>query len=224
MQRTYRLSLQGPINISERSRAALIALGKPRRYTDGQFIMQQGDKPRGFFAVVSGQVMVGRYGGDGNLTIFGVAGAGDLFGEQAFLVNQPRLADAVADGAVEVVHIDGTVFRKLIATDPDLSMLIIRSLAQQLYVATQRLDSDRMTLAGRLAQVLLSMESDGDQAVTCTQQQLADLIGVSRVSLGMAVRQLEKAGAIAGGYGKVRIVDRTLLEQRLVSVAGGVQR
>jgi CRP/FNR family transcriptional regulator, cyclic AMP receptor protein len=218
MQRTYRLRLKSAVAIPESARKRLFALGRIRRFADGQFIMQQGEVARGFFAVASGQVMVGRHTKDGTLTIFGVAGPGDLFGEQAFFTASPRLSDAVADGPVEVFWFDGPLFRKVIAGDPEIVMLLLRSMAGQLRTLTERVDADRnLTLVDRLAHVLLTMDADADEAVACTQQQLADLIGVSRVSLGGALRQLEKSGAVAGSYGRVRIVNRAALESRLAT-------
>jgi len=219
MQRTYRLRLKSAVAIPESARQRLFALGRKRQFTDGQFLFQQGDTARGFYAVVSGQVMVGRYAADGSLTVFGVAGSGDLLGELAFFAGSPRITDCVADGPVELVEFDKALFKRVIMVDPEMTMIMLRSLAGQLKAALERIDSDRtLTLPDRLAQVLLGMDADSDADVTCTQQQLADLIGVSRVSLGSALRQLEKSGAVAGSYGRIRIVDRALLEARLAAV------
>jgi CRP/FNR family transcriptional regulator, cyclic AMP receptor protein len=219
MQRTYRLRLKGAITIPESARERLFALGKRRKFADGHFIMHQGEAARGFFAVASGQVMVGRHASNGTLTIYGVAGPGDLFGEQAFFTASARLGDAVADGPVEAIWFDAPLFRRVIANDPELVMLLLRSLAGQLRLLTERVDAERnLTLVDRLAHALLAMDDDSGDVVACTQQQLADLIGVSRVALGGALRQLEKGGAVAGSYGKVRIIDRDALVTRLAVV------
>ncbi len=216
MQRTYRLELGGKINIPEATRSRIALLGKRRRFKDGEFVMRQGDAANGFYLLLQGQVIVGRYAANGTLTIFGVAGSGDLFGELAFFAGTPRLADTIADGAVEVVHFDNANYGKIVATEPKLTAMIIKSLASQCRVILERLDAERtMSLADRLAQALLSMETSAGETISCTHQQLGDLIGVSRVSLGVALRQLERSGAIAGSYGKVRIIDRQQLEGRL---------
>jgi len=219
MQRTYRLRLKSAVAIPEAARQRMFALGRKWQFADGQFVFHQGDAARGFYAVVSGQVMVGRYAPDGSLAVYGVAGSGDLVGELAFFAGAPRLSDCVADGPVELVEFDKAIFKRVIMIDPEMTMILIRSLAGQLKVALERIDADRtLTLPDRLAQALLGMEADSDADVACTQQQLADLIGVSRVSLGSALRQLEKSGAVAGSYGRIRIVDRALLEARFASI------
>ena len=223
MQRTYQLGLQGAINVPEAARVRLFELGKRRSFADGQFVLRQEEPADGFFAVVSGQAMIGRYAIDGSLTIYAVCGPGDLFGEQAFLTATPRLADAVADGPLEVVFFSGAVFRKSIVSDPKFAMLIMRSLAAQLKLVIERVDAERhMSVPDRLAQALLGMEETAGHPIACTHQQLADLLGVSRVTLGMALRQIEKTGAISGSYGKVRIVNRQMLQGKLAAGGGRV--
>lgn len=219
MQRTYRLSLQGAIKAPEAARTRLIEIGKRRSFADGQHLSHQGDEAKGFFVIVGGQVIIGRSASNGVLTIFGVAGAGDVVGNLAFFASVPRTTDCVADGLVEAVWIDGAAFRKHVLTDPALMTIMLKSMSSQLLVTIDRVDAERtMSLPDRLAHALLSMECGPGEALACTHQQLGDLIGVSRVSLGIALRQLEKNGAIAGSYGKVRIVDRAMLEARLALI------
>ena len=55
-------------------------------------------------------------------------------------------------------------------------------------------------------------QEDGTQ-VMATQQDLADLVGVSRVSLGEAMTRLQVAGVIEPGYGFVTIRDRRALRE-----------
>ena len=55
-------------------------------------------------------------------------------------------------------------------------------------------------------------QEDGTQ-VMATQQDLADLVGVSRVSLGKAMTRLQVAGVIEPGYGFVTIRDRAALRE-----------
>ncbi|MGH6677187.1 MAG: helix-turn-helix domain-containing protein, partial [Xanthobacteraceae bacterium] len=42
---------------------------------------------------------------------------------------------------------------------------------------------------------------------------LAKILGVQRTTVNFAVGQLERAGAIASGRGRVRIADRSILER-----------
>lgn len=213
MQRTYQLSLHGAVHPSEKTYERIRAQGRARRFADGEFIQHQGDEPDGLWVVVSGQVMSGRYGVDGGLTVFGVYGSGDLFGELSYLGRIPRLADAVADGPVELVWLDDAACRSMIGSDVDFTMLLLHSLASQLRIATERIDIDRQVRPEiRLARSLLAMVVPDDGKVTATHQHLADLIGVSRVTLGSVVKRLEQAGLVEGHYGEITILDRQKLE------------
>ena len=66
----------------------------------------------------------------------------------------------------------------------------------------------------RLALALLQLCGDQEDGarISVTQQELADLVGVSRVSLGKAVAKLEQAGMIEPGYAWVMIRDRAGLQ------------
>jgi CRP/FNR family transcriptional regulator, cyclic AMP receptor protein len=212
MQRTYRLQLEGPLNVPESTRDSLMSFGRLCQFSDGQFIMHQGEVGLGFFAVTKGKVMVGRHDENGTLTIYGVAGPGDLFGDVAFFADTPRISDAVADGDAEVMFFDGAAIKMILSSDPEITLLLLRSLAGQIRVTVARINAMRsLTVAGRLAQELLGMQVGESRSVDCTHQQLADLVGVSRVSLGAAFRELEATGAVSGSYGKVRIDDRSRL-------------
>lgn len=194
----------------------MVACGKLRRFASGQFVMHEGEQADGFGVVTEGQIMIGRHASNGTLTVFGIIGPGDLFGEQAFLSQTPRLADAVADGPAAIAWIGAPAFRKAIEGNTQLAMLMMRSLAAQLQVAIERIDATRrLTLDQRVASALLAMCSVADDVIETTQQELADLVGVSRVSLGAVLRHLERSGAIRLGYGRIVIRQPAALEAQI---------
>ena len=69
--------------------------------------------------------------------------------------------------------------------------------------------SRNLSVPQRLAQALLQLSGNQDDGaeITATQQDLADLVGVSRVSLGKALTGLQEAGMVEPGYGQVTIRD-----------------
>jgi CRP-like cAMP-binding protein len=65
------------------------------------------------------------------------------------------------------------------------------------------------SLQQRLARWLLMMRDRGDDdTLAITQNLLAEMLGVHRPTITHAVRELERAGAIERGRGRVTIVDR----------------
>ena len=189
MQRSYQLALAERTRLSGVERDRLLAMTSPRSFADGQFVQHQGDPGDAFWAVIEGHVLVGRYAEDGAFTAFAVLGPGDIFGELAFFTGLERQVDAIASGPARLVAIDRPVLRALMTADIGWAELLLRSLGRQLAVSLDIIDAERrLPVAERLARLLAAMAADAADGMTvrATQQQLADLLGVSRVTLGAA--------------------------------------
>ena len=213
MQRTYHFGEIFSTRLSRELVERLTNEGRRRRFADGVLFQQQGDDSKGFWLIETGQVKTCRHGRNGELTVFAVLGPGDLFGELAFFAGTPRQVDAFADGDVDAIWIGGPVIRKLLAKDPDLSFFLLQSMANQLRVALDRFDEQRnLSAEPRLARALANMASDGAPKIRCTQQELSDLIGVSRVTTGQILARFEGAGLIERGYGWIGIPNPDLLK------------
>ncbi|MGV7119495.1 MULTISPECIES: Crp/Fnr family transcriptional regulator [unclassified Sphingopyxis] len=213
MQRSYHFDLAERTRLSPAERERLVAMAPARWFADGQFVQQQGDPGDAFWAVVEGHVLVGRYAEDGGFTAFAVLGPGDLFGELAFFTGVPRQADALASGSARLVAIDRALLRRLMAADVGWAELLLRSLGRQLAGALDIIDAERrLGSADRLWRLLGMMAADGDDGATvhATQQQLADLLGVSRVTLGAALRDLTARGLVETGYGRIKLLHLEL--------------
>lgn len=221
MQRTLQLRPHAVLAMPETTVARLKQVGVRREFADGEFIMRVGDKAEGFWLIVDGQVMCGRYSEEGLLTVMAIIGAGDIFGDAAFFVGAPRVIDAVADGPVSVIWIDSKRLRQLFVEDVDLAFLMLHSVSVQLHAAIDRIQSERRFPADiRLARALLNMLGEGDGKIVNTQQQLADLLSVSRVTLSTALRKLRKAELVEVRYGSVTVRDEAALSDWVANACG----
>lgn len=188
-------------------------LGTRRKYADGQTIFEAGDTGDGFFVIIEGQLITVRYGLNGHQVIFGVFGPGDVCGQLAYFAGVPRQTNGVADGNVDLLWIDGEQCREALANDIDLTMLLLRSLATQLMTTVNRIDEQSEPLAPvRLAKALYNM-SAADNTIKASQQELADYIGVSRVTLSAALRKLRAEGLVTTRYGSVVIKDMDMISK-----------
>lgn len=207
MQRTYHLNLEERANVPRAGMETLMRLGTRRKYADGQTIFETGDKGDGFFVVIDGRVKIGRYGLNGHHVIFGVFGPGDILGQLAYFAGVPRQTHGIADGDVDILWVDAEQCKEALATDVDLAMLLLRSLATQLMTTVNRIDEQSEPLAPiRLAKALFNMAAAGN-VIQASQQELADYIGVSRVTLSAALRKLRSEGLVTTRYGTVVIKD-----------------
>ncbi|WP_417590851.1 Crp/Fnr family transcriptional regulator [Parasphingorhabdus sp.] len=196
----------------------LLARGQVRAFAKGQIIQQRGDQAEEFWYIESGSVQVGRYGVDGRLTLFALIGAGDTFGELAFMGEFPRTVDAIAGTDCRLIRIGKSELQSLMDSDRAVIGLLLKTMALTVQEAFDLIESSRsLTVPQRLAVALLQLCGDqGDGAeIMVTQQDLADLVGVSRVSLGKALTRLQGAGLVAPGYGSVTIRDRAALRAML---------
>jgi predicted GNAT family N-acyltransferase len=100
----------------------------------GDRVLKKGGVARNVFVVLAGTLEVR----DGDRVV-GVLREGDVFGEMAFLLEQPRWADtyAVADGT-RVLSLSEHTLRQMIADDPTLAAKLLMNIARMLAVRLAR--------------------------------------------------------------------------------------
>ena len=202
--------------LPENVRDQLLARGRPIRFDRGQLIQQRGDPAREFWYVESGSVQIGRFSEQGRLTLFAVLGPGETFGELAFIGEFPRTVDAIARSDVVLIRIGESEFQNLLQTESRAARLLLQTMALTVQQAFDMVEAGRnLDSTQKLAQALLQLlgEQPDGTALQITQQDLSDLVGVSRVSLGKAMKRLQDGGLVSAGYGEIRVRDRFGLEE-----------
>ncbi len=197
---------------------AIIAAANVVRYTDGQLIHTRGQIKPGVSIVKSGYAKVGVNGLDGTFIMAGVLGPGESFGEFTIFTDLPRTHDVTASGTTEIYQIDEQRFNKLCDSHPELVKALLCSTLMRTHLLLELLDSmRRLPLKARAVKLLLSIAyTTGSQDfVRIRQTDLAESLGVTRVSLGKVVKKLSNEGLIELGYGKIRFPDRNRLERWL---------
>lgn len=191
-------------------RQRLLDHGSSCQFSKGELIQQRGDIGREFWYIQSGAIQIGRYSVDGKLTIFAVLGPGESFGEQAFLGEFPRMVDAIAGSDAILTKIGEAELQAAIEADARVARTLLKAMANMVQQAFDMIEAVRnLPTVERVGQALLRLCSEGDRNVPIpiTQQDLADLVGVSRVSLGKALARLEETGLIERRYGRIIVQD-----------------
>lgn len=208
MQRTYQLNEMPPTRVEGELAALLSREGRRLRFTAGQVIQLHGFASDGLWLIEAGTVTLCRIDAEGGTTVFAVLGGGDLFGELAHFAEVPLQVDALAESDAVLVRIDALLVDRLLASEPALARLLLRSLANQLRGALDRIDSDRTLAAdARIARALVEMARREGSELALTQQELADYVGVSRVTVGQVLRKLAQMGWISVGYRQLVVRD-----------------
>ncbi len=140
---------------------------------------------------------------------------GQVFGLIPVLEDSEAIHDAVARGACEVVRVPQTELRLAMRAYPELNDQIIRLLCARARVTYQALAAQSlMAMPSRLARVLLSqVRGPGPHTLVLTQADLADMLGITRQSLNVELKRLERKGMVGLGRGRIDIQDQAQLAQ-----------
>jgi CRP/FNR family transcriptional regulator, cyclic AMP receptor protein len=198
----------------------LTASAYKKKFTDGQIVQHRGDDADGFWIILQGQVKLGHYLKNGEMQVLVILGEKDSFGELACLGRFSRVVDAEAVGATEMLWITEQKFSQTLLSSPNLNREILAVLAQQLQEALDNLLVYRKLPAGlRLVRMLLLL-CDGLHPpvnLALRQQEMAELVGVSRVSISKTLALLESEMLLERGYGRIIISDPIALKRWMVN-------
>jgi CRP/FNR family cyclic AMP-dependent transcriptional regulator len=185
-----------------------------RHFGDGQIIQQRGDEGDGFWLIEEGAGTIGQFRPDGAFRGVARLGPGDSWGELAVLTRSPRVVDAVSRGESKVRFIRASLFEGVIANRPDAMRPMLGALAGQLQeaiglLAGQRKDSALARVAGTLATMAHDQALPASFAMT--QDELAELLGLTRATVNAALRKLQSLGLVERRYGAVSVCDAPAL-------------
>ncbi|NNL87821.1 MAG: Crp/Fnr family transcriptional regulator [Marinicaulis sp.] len=181
-----------------------------RRYANDQFLHSRGDPDPGLSIVKSGAVKVGVYGLDGAFILTSILGPGQTFGEFTLFAGLPRTHDAAAVGDTEVYHLRAAEFLPLFERHREIGHALLAASLQRLHVVIEILDAmRRLPVRERTAKILfLTVQTMGAaEHLQIRQTEIAQMLGVSRVTMNRALQELSQLGLIAIGYGEIKIVD-----------------
>ncbi len=188
----------------------LIARGATKRYADGQIIQDRGDKRAGLTIVKTGEVIAGNVGQDGSFLTSALLRAGETFGEQTLFSGLRRTHTLWAHGAADITFVSKREFFQLFDEEPSIAQALLAMMVQRNYEMMNFIDSQRrFSLTARVARLLLATvdTEENHSSVDCRQEDLAFMLGVSRVAAGKALKRLEGRDLITLRYGRIDIDD-----------------
>lgn len=179
---------------------ALLNNTQTLEYNRNNWICGAGDQPTGIYIVLTGAVKVYVALPRGDDSLVHVAMPGQIFGHAAGLGQGPRLATVIAAEPSVLMHLPDTTLNQLAATYPEIWSSLARLLYRQVgamlqHIAYLQSASTQARLAVQLLQ--LGFPNGSLQAVTLSQAELAELIGVTRKTVNGLLRELQADGLIA---------------------------
>jgi len=176
-----------------------------RSYKRGDIIFVKDDAGQSMFIVEDGAVRIYMPGAQGTDLTLAVMQPGEFFGDLSLLDGRPRSASAEAARDTTLLTLERDDLTELVRSRPDAALAILTEIAQRLR-ETDQMASDLafLDVSGRLARRLLDLASsygkprDGGIMINAsiTQEELANMIGVTRESVNRNLGMFTRLGLI----------------------------
>jgi len=209
--------------LSEGDRDALAAAVARRRYQKGDIVFQKEEPGHALFIVERGGVRIYVPSSQGNDLVLAMLGPGDFFGDLSLLDGRPRSASAAVTMETTLLMLERSDFIALITRRPAAAMAVLEAVASRLR-ETDEMASDLafLDVAGRLAKRLLDLASvHGVQRLSgilidlpITQEEMANMIGVTRESVNRNLSDFRRLGLISNQGRRIIIRDGDGLRRR----------
>ncbi len=197
----------------ELERFSLVAV--PRSFPAATRVFHEGDHSDACYIVRTGSFRVTREHSDGRAITLATLGPGDIFGELAMLDGEVRSASVEALEDSELLALPANEVRALLARHPDITVKLVAALVRRLRTANERISRQSFqTVPSRVAGVLTQLVAEegeggegGEVTIRMNQADLAQLAGTSRESVSRFLADLERAGVVRPGRGRVTVLE-----------------
>ena len=183
----------------------LAQASRARQLDQGAFLLKEADPDKEVFLLLSGTLRTLRSTEQGQDVWFTDLQPGELIGEIAALINQPRSSDVQARTASVVLAISQSRFLEIARRHGEVGLAVARLLARRLARTSDKLsDLVALSVPHRLHQELIRLSTPnaaGQQVIASGRPpSVTDLgrrIHASREATSRALRDLETRGLIA---------------------------
>lgn len=186
-----------------------------RIFEKGRVIYHQGDKPECFYYLKKGRVKIFITSENGAEKTLSVIKKGAVLGEAAFFDGQARMSSARAVIRSELVSVNRNVLTDIIRRNPQTALELLQLQAQTIRLLSAQVDSIAfMSAKNRIAAFLLSAcEQSGEDTIFTTHEDIASMIGTTRVTVSKIISSLAENGMVKTGYRQIIITDRNALKE-----------
>ena len=186
--------------------------GLPRRFCAGQQIFLKDSPARELYCLERGIVRAYLLYPDGIERTLCFVEKGNLVGEEA--VGRPAVrivcADAAADSLMYSMDLD-TLLRACAAERENWAELLALFMKKIELLSSWIFYAQFIQNSAKLACFLFSNTGNAHTVVRYTQEQIAAVTGMSRVSVSNLIRKFEEEGLVCQGYRSIRVLDRERL-------------
>lgn len=177
-------------------------------YEKNSIIYRQGEEAENFYFLKKGNVEVfvmSQEGAEKGLTSYK---PGEVFGEASFFDGYARISTAKTITECEIITITRKDIEHFFKEDPSLALKLIELLSKKVLKLSREIDRiSFMSAEKRIAEYLLSRSQERDGTIMCTQEDIGNTVGLSRITVSRTLRRFVKDQWIRTGYKKIEIIN-----------------
>ena len=198
---------------------------RPVAFRAGTAVFHADDVGSMMYIIIKGAVKIFVPATDGREVVLAVHRTGDIFGEMSLLDDERRSASATTLEDTEMVSLSRQDFQDVLTRHPDASRAILDVLVKRLRQTNQSIqDAYLLDVPGRLARRLLILarehgipaEQGVEIGLRISQQDLASMIGASRVAVNKQLQNWRQLGIVDVRRQRVTILRPDMLEKQFV--------
>lgn len=184
------------------------------KFRKGQMIFYDGGAPTGVYILKSGRAKIFKTGIYGKDQIFYIYKSGDIFGYHALLCDENYEDSCEAIEDCEILLLFKSDFKEFVRKKTQLKLLLIQNMSHEFGVLVNTITIlAQKPLRERLATYLLILneryaENEHDRGlINLSREDLANVIGTARESLGRLLKEFKEEGLIQINYRTITITD-----------------
>lgn len=199
--------------LPEEARFDIVTSALKRSYNTDETLFHKDDKADAFYGVLSGRVRISATTYGGGELFATVLMAGEWFGEISVLDGKGRTHDACALEPTEMLLLPMAKLQNLMVKHPSIYRALVEVVCEKIRVAYSVIDDFLMcTPKQRLAKRLIYLSDLSVGDVKASQEELSQLVGISRQSASKFLKEWESQGVIERRYGLIQLQRRDALE------------
>lgn len=182
-------------------------------------VMLQADTPvEGWYAVLSGLVKLQSLPVKGRFSTFLCVASGEWFGEGSALKIERRRYEVVALRDAELLCLPHAEFHRLRDSSIEFNQFLVSQLSIRVSQAMALIETSRLrTPEQRVALSLSRLFWGRTRKLSLSQDELANLVGISRQRVNQALKSLAERGLVTLEFGRVDIPDDEALTRFVFS-------
>ena len=192
-----------------------------QRLAPGEALSRQGELQTHWCGVLNGLLKWSSASRQGRSLTLGGLSVGSWFGEGSLLRQAPREAEIVALRPSLVALLPRDVFEELVRTQPGFALFLLRHINERLQWfmgdirAHRLLDVDSQVARALVGLFHPVLHPGASTHLAITQEEVAQLIGISRQRCNSALRSLQTAGLLRLDRGSITVLELDTLRGRV---------